>query len=475
MESMTFNRAPKAEREEGSVYIDATSLGAADRRFEAEVIRLIRAAMHPFEMQLERIQVQVSSNQEGHVCRLHAWAQRGQTVVIESRSTSRLSAIETATERLTHAIAKRSGRGLVASVASPHLELLTSDSSVQASLAPASKAQRAAVDQKRSVLRPRVLLALRELDPSNASLQWARVLADALQADLDVCRVLPETPATEGAPAGRAWLETTRRLLAATRETRRWCADALPNAALSERLIPGAANIVEEAALRARERGVDWIVMPDVHDGCGRSATALARASGCPVLVARAPTSRSTLLLATDVSEDLYPISSRAAALAEALHAPVLAFHDVGFRVPELSSRVNALTDAWAQIQLERLAGGGHQRLPELEVLLAHGTDRVETILQQARREDAEIIIVGLSEGADAETDLAAEVVDHAIRSVLVVPSTVARAAIRRRHPADDAKRSRRSSAGMAIERRRCPRAGSRAPHSNERRRWRAG
>jgi len=42
--------------------------------------------------------------------------------------------------------------------------------------------------------------------------------------------------------------------------------------------------------------------MPAVRDGCGAFATALSRAAGCAVLVARAPTSRSTLLIASDVS-----------------------------------------------------------------------------------------------------------------------------------------------------------------------------
>jgi nucleotide-binding universal stress UspA family protein len=287
-------------------------------------------------------------------------------------------------------------------------------------------------------------------------------------------------PAMEGLPSGKVWLEATKRLLAATRETRRWCAEALPDAELSERLIPGEADFVEQVSLRARERNVDWIVMPDAHEGRGRYAAALARASGCPVLVARAPTTRSTLLVATDVSEDLYPISSCAAALAEALHAPVLAFHDVGFRAPELGSRVNALTDAWAQIQKERLEAGSHQRLPELEVLLARGTDRVETILQQARREDAEIIILGVSAGEAGADDVAADVVDRAIRSVLVVPSNVPRsvtprATLRQRSAADEARESHVSSAAAGLERRRGPRAGARPRHPNEPRRWRSG
>jgi hypothetical protein len=94
------SRAPNIERAEGYVYIDATSVGAFDRRFEAEVVRLIRAAMHPFEMNLERIQVHVSTSREGHVCRIHAWAERGQTVVVESSAPSRLGAIETAAVNL---------------------------------------------------------------------------------------------------------------------------------------------------------------------------------------------------------------------------------------------------------------------------------------------------------------------------------------------------------------------------------------
>jgi nucleotide-binding universal stress UspA family protein len=273
-----------------------------------------------------------------------------------------------------------------------------------------------------------VLLALHDLDPSSACLEWARVLTDALPADLDVCRVLPPVPSRADLAPGKAWLEATRRLLATTRETRRWCAAVLPNAELSERPIADGADAVRETALRAGERGADWIVMQDGPESCGGSATALARASGCPVLVARPPTSRSTLLVATDVRGDLYPLSSRAAALAEALHAPVLAFHDVGFCTDEPISRVNVLTEAWSKVQTECLLAGGNQRLPELEVLLAHGSDRVETILAQARREDAEIIIVGTGDGPahDAEEGLAAAVVDRAACSVLVVPSTVA-------------------------------------------------
>jgi nucleotide-binding universal stress UspA family protein len=453
------------------VYIDATSLAGAGRRFEIEVTQLIRTTLHPCELQLERIQVQVRSSPEGHVCRLHAWAERGQTVVIESSGSSKLGAIETAAGSLRSTIASRVARGLLTPASRPRVpresEAPHPANDTGAVLSTADYAQAAPAAGAGSVAR--VLLALYDLDAANACLAWARSLADALQADLDVCRVLPNLPAMTGSPSGKVWLEATRRLLAATRETRRWCADVLPDARLSERLILGGADFVEKAALCARQAGAGWIVMPDVHDGCGKAATALARAAGSPVLVARAPTSRSTLLVASDVSDDLHSICSRAAALAEALHAPVLAFHDAAFRPSGLSSRVNTLTEVWAQIQTERMKAQRHQRLPDLEVLLAHGTDRVKTILDQARREDAEILIVGVSEGgASACDELAAAVVDRAIRSVLVVPSNLARGAQHRGSPADEADEEQPTPRGEALERRRWPRSGVQAQLSSD-------
>jgi nucleotide-binding universal stress UspA family protein len=452
------------------VYIDATSLAGAGRRFEIEVTELIRTTLHACELQLERVQVQVRPSPEGHVCRLHAWAGRGQTVVIESSGSSRLGAIETAAGSLRRTIASRMARGLLTPDSRPRVarpsEAPRPANDARAGLSTASDAEAAPAPSDGSAAR--VLLALHELDAANACLEWARALADALQADLDVCRVLPNLPAMTGSPSGKLWLEATRHLLAATRETRRWCADVLPDARLSERLIAGGADFVEKTALCARQVRADWIVMPDVRDGCGKAATALARAAGSPVLVARAPTSRSTLLVATDVSEDLHSICSRAAALAEALHAPVLAFHDAAFRPSELSSRVNTLTDVWAQIQAERMKAQRHQRLPDLEVLLAHGTDRVNSILEQARREDAEILIVGVSEGgASACDELAAAVVERAIRSVLVVPSSIARGAQRPRNPAD-ADEAQSTLRGEAPERRRWPRPGVQAHLSSD-------
>jgi hypothetical protein len=245
----------------------------------------------------------------------------------------------------------------------------------------------------------------------------------------------------------------------------------LPGAALAERVIPGGAAYAAEAASLARQQRVDWIVVP-AHEGCGAAAAALARASGCPVLVARPPTTRCTLLVATEVETDNHPALERAAQLAMALHAPVLAFHDVQGLSPARAStpQVDALAAPWALIQ-ERLRQPDDQRPPELDVLLAYSGDRVEGILQQARREDAEMVIVSLAADATAAhaNEVAARVAERALRSVLIVPVPAALETEQAR--ARDAHAPGWSS--HLEENRRAATLRSRGRVATERRRWR--
>lgn len=175
----------------------------------------------------------VSSKPEGHGCRLHAWAERGQTVVIESSSNSRLGAIETAADSLRRTILERTLRGPVAAV----LRARAAGESARRFSSTAATDMSSALLERRARERPGLLLALGDLDVSSACVQWARVLADALDADLDACRVLSNLPQASGTPTGGAWLAATRRQLTAARETRRWCAEVLPGATLAERLV----------------------------------------------------------------------------------------------------------------------------------------------------------------------------------------------------------------------------------------------
>jgi hypothetical protein len=394
------------------MYINATNSPICSRRSTTEIIRAVREALQPFGRRLQRVQVDVQQSGERHVCRLRAWSERGRTVVVERCAVSRRQAVEFACESLEQTLARAPQSGRRASAA--RTELSRSGVSVSTAESP-----------RPSQPHPRVLLSLHELDPSASSLHWSCVLADALHADLDVCRVLANVPATASLPPGPERLDATRRLLTAAGETKRWCEQALPGAVLSERLIFGAADYSAKAGLLARRRGIDWIVVA-AHPGCGAAAVTMARVARCPVLVSREPTTRSTLLVATEVEACNAAALRRAARLAIALHAPVLAFQDLRALSPTVAHtpQVDALTLAWAQIQREHLSIAPDQRLPELDVLLAHGGDRVGALLAQARREDAEMIVVsfGADDPNDPAADVARDVADGALRSVLIVP-----------------------------------------------------
>lgn len=458
------------------MYIEARSAG--DTRAETEIARAVRAALRAVEPRLQRILVQVEPRQGEHFCWLRAWSARGQTIVIERRAGSRQAAVESAADSLKRALERRlaaeTGRwptlrgGPAESRAEEALSSRGPGSEGPRSARPesvrlvsvgrrgsppeapdsfgagprkatagggdASAAQGAAESVERGASsaprRARILLLLQSLDAGEASVSWAQSLADALDAELDVCRVLGDLPRPSSLPPGQSWLDATRKLLAASRETRAWCGEALPDATLWDRALPGAVESVEDLAQLARGRGVGWIVLPAAGERPGELATALARAAGCPVLVARAPTSRCTLLVATEADENNDPALRRAARLAAALQAPVLAFHDVSVPSsrPSFVPQVTLLAERWKEIQNEAVQAGSDQRLPGLEVLLAHGSDRVEAILQQARREDAEMVIVSSPPGVGRQS-FAASVVERAVRSVLVVPTEAAEAA----------------------------------------------
>jgi hypothetical protein len=399
------------------MYVNATSAGGVDRDTEAQMVRAIRAALQPFERGLQRVIAHVQPDGKSHICRLRAWSERGHTVVVEGRAPSGDEAIATATDSLKRALeqAPPSRRW----IAPPGGERQNLDPVATLDAPPPSGEAHA--DAERA---PRVLLVLEALDLGAASLQWAGVLVESLSGHLEVCRVLPGLNATASPPAGRAWLDATRRVLSATRETRVWCAQTLPRATLADRAIAGVHDYPGELASIAHQQRADWIVLSG-HPSCGAAAVALARAAGRPVLVARAPTTRRTLLVATDVETDSHPALDSAARLAVALQAPVLVFHDVQglSSIGRFPPQVEALAAPWRKIQ-ETLQDTVDRRPPELDVVLTCARDRVQGILGQARREDAEMIIMSLAAKENPRRDeLAAAVANGALRSVLIVPS----------------------------------------------------
>jgi hypothetical protein len=400
------------------MYVDATTVGGVgDGYSDAQMVKIIRAALQPFERGLQRVIAHVQPNGKSHVCRLRAWSERGHAVVVESRAVSRDEAVATATDELKRALERApvSRRWEI-----PSGGQLQTGKDVAPLVAPFPPDE-GRTDLERS---GRVLLVLDDLDPGAPGVQWAGVLVEALRAGLEVCRVLPDLKETATQPSGRLWLDGTRRLLSATRETRAWCDQVLPHATLSERGVAGVGDYVRTVAAIARRRDAQWIIV-SAHARGGAAAAALARAAGRPVLVARTSTTRYTLLVATDVAMDKYPALDSAARLAVALQAPVLVFHDVRGLSPAdmFTPQVDALAEPWTRIQ-HAVQHSVDRRPPELDVVLTYSGDRVQGILQQARREDAEMIIMSLpAEESPRGDELAAAVADGALRSVLIVPS----------------------------------------------------
>jgi len=123
----------------------------------------------------------------------------------------------------------------------------------------------------------------------------------------------------------------------------------------------------------------------------------------------------------------------------------------------------------WKKIQ-GALQDAVDRRPPELDVVLTCSRNRVQGILQQARREDAEMIIMSLPAKESPRRDkLAVAVADGALRSVLIVPP---RALDDSRVPTTDDRSGEGWDAGSTGIRR-ARRLHSQRPIGPQRRRWR--
>jgi len=367
--------------------VEATLDASAGKRAHEEVIQAVRGRLYPLEPRLQRVQIWTQRRDGGHSCCLQAWSERGRTLAIERHGRSLLEAVGEAVAALARTL--EHGR------------------------------------TRETITRPyasRVLLALHDLDPAAPSLRWARRLASAFAGGLDACRVLKGAPSPTSLGSGRDWLQATRALLVAQRDTRSWCSESLPEAVLADRAIAGSGAWASELAHLARRKGSDWIVV-EAGDVTGREAAALASAARCPVLVARAPTARSTLLVNAESSDENAVALASAAELSEALDAPVLAFRNLFGRAPNKhgAPEVEQLAERWQQIQRERHPIEAGRRVPSLDLVLGFAADHPQALLAQALREDAEMIVTRVS-GADVSGDDSA-LVERAVRSVLLVPS----------------------------------------------------
>jgi nucleotide-binding universal stress UspA family protein len=203
-----------------------------------------------------------------------------------------------------------------------------------------------------------------------------------------------------------------RRLIAATQHARVLCdrtlSERLPGAHLTARL----GTFIEQVALRAAEIHADVIALSPNRKQLVATVQGLARSTSCAIFVPRRVGSFMKLLAATDLEEPSTPVLRRAAQLGRHLDATVVALHGVpngcsGHERPLLERRLLMIEEAMRGF-------GGH-----FESVVLRTGDPAREILQQARRCNADIILVGSRRRAPGT---AAQVVRSAQRSVLVAP-----------------------------------------------------
>jgi nucleotide-binding universal stress UspA family protein len=257
--------------------------------------------------------------------------------------------------------------------------------------------------------------------PAKALLR-AHQLGRALGAELYVHVVIP--PREPFAPI--VGMEAARAILAD------WV-KAVLGEDLSARLTLSTGRFVPDVAEVARALSARWIVTASQRKSLGSVAAKLARRAGVPVFVARENVGRAeTIVAATDLSTERLPVLHEAARLGDELHRPVVAVHNVSPILTMLSGN-----SAWgievARVKAEtarraRLLAQASQwlRLEAGAAVVGHAFSPVDTILREAARRAAHIVVVGthvrtwprhwLSAG------VAARVVNRARCSVLVTP-----------------------------------------------------
>lgn len=280
----------------------------------------------------------------------------------------------------------------------------------------------------------RILVGLFGNGRPTMSVRRAQALTHVLGAELHVVRVLPDltqvNPLFPQENASDA-LQAVRRMARADRTTRAWLADVLAEDLPEDRFRVVSGDFVQQVAARSVELDAMLIVVPPRGGAIGGSVTELARTASVPVLVARAPTSKDSIVAATDLQDDTFPVLRDAAELGTRLDASVIPVHNVN---PISLLFGFAMTVPVAVLQGEGARAAQVQRLEEAsrgvgldtEGVVSREVNPVDAILTEARARDVDLIVVGTRPRSWFDRlvtgSVAAQVVNRARRSVLVTP-----------------------------------------------------
>jgi nucleotide-binding universal stress UspA family protein len=180
-------------------------------------------------------------------------------------------------------------------------------------------------------------------------------------------------------------------------------------------LSPGQRSELDETQWLApvlRSFDPQLVVIPAESTRLAANASRLAGSSGVPCLVARPRHARSTVLAATSLEDERHPVLQEGARLAEALGLPLTVVHN---------SEAQVVGAGRGEVLLQRRLEVVGAEL-DAEVVVTRAPDPVSGILGEARREDADLIVVGASSSPEHVGPVGAAVAGLARRSVVIVP-----------------------------------------------------
>jgi len=287
----------------------------------------------------------------------------------------------------------------------------------------------------------RVLFASMAAGLPTAALRRAGALAELLDAELHVLRVLPDRGRSSALFSRRQSAESlasARLQVSVVRRTRRWCASVLSRPLSEGRVRVRHGELGQVAATCISEIGAELVVMPARDGRDGALVTRIAAAARVPVLVARRAAAGEGVVVATDLSDPRCPLLHRGVELAERLGAPVTFVHNVPPPEPEipvglglalpLADPVAAPTPRSALLarRLGRLRAEAARIHPAAESVVVSRPVTTTAILDVSREREADVVVVG-TRGRSwlsrlAAPSVARRVVERAARSVLVVP-----------------------------------------------------
>jgi nucleotide-binding universal stress UspA family protein len=260
-------------------------------------------------------------------------------------------------------------------------------------------------------------------------------LAQGCGAPLHFLRVLPRGASILANLAGvgrRDRSGVAERALLDERATRAWLRDCCVGMDAVEQVVVVEGPFDGETAAYAAGVGARWIVLAPRSGTTGKSVTQLAHSCQVPVLVARASGKPEAIVAATDLRSPGHPVLAAAAEIGSCLKARVVALHNIN---PLLLSVGTGA--AWPPIALlpadpsraersARLTRAALRLEVEASAVVLNEPSVVDAILDEAKRQNADMVVVGtrdcgwlpplLLEG------VAAQIVERATRSVLVTP-----------------------------------------------------